>query len=331
MPKKSKRKGKTVSSTPSFDGLMDSYTDEVGRMFCTEHGRDYCHVCCVDYRMGNRVQEEAAGLRKKDEVEDAARMYATCLRALRGMERMHPRPSEEIFAQNRQWRDEQKALLDKFAEEGHDVAPVIQKAIVREESDELEMNAMTEQMARMNPGQTHFEIGGEESQKIYDEFIRPPKTKSTRGDYFTCAYCGKTSDKKLLMCSRCKTYSYCGRECQKAAWPAHKKNECVKKETEAKKAKLTWEQVEAHGGMPAPGTLEVKAISDESYFVRQVFQCRDRVGICRRIAAYTNSQKIPGLRVGATVQWKKPRFHYFTDGSSGARIEEEDLENIVVK
>jgi hypothetical protein len=36
----------------------------------------------------------------------------------------------------------------------------------------------------------------------------------------TCASCGKTQD--LQQCSRCKTVSYCGGECQNADWRRHK-------------------------------------------------------------------------------------------------------------
>mmetsp|Transcript_7924 Transcript_7924/g.17680 ORF Transcript_7924/g.17680 Transcript_7924/m.17680 type:complete len:324 (+) Transcript_7924:270-1241(+) len=311
----------------------DHYSDEIGRCFCTPHDRAFCHVCCVDYRMMNRMSEEDAGLRKKDTpVEAAARMYATALRALRGMERMVPRPSEQVFAENRRWRDEQKAILDKARDDvnnDEDVDGITMAAIDRERSDELDNEAMIQSMSRLNPGQQSFEMGGEESQRIYDEFVKGPQQKENRGDYYTCAYCNKTGTKKLMVCSRCKKVSYCSVECQRKAWPAHRKNECVKADTEAKKLKLTWAQVEAHEGNPAKGTLEVKVIKDES-MMRQVFQCKDRIGSCRRIAAYTDSRKIEGLRVGSTLRWKNPRFHYFMDGSSGARIEEEDLEFITV-
>lgn len=310
--------------------MVDNYLDDIDRMFCSAHDRDHCHVCCVDFRPMNKAAEERAGLRKEETpVEQAAAMYATALRALRGMENMRPRPSEEIFAQNRVWRDEQKALLDKYAAAGEDVAPILRKAIDLERSNELEFEALTQSMSRLNPDKNELQIGGEESQRVYDEFVKGPQQKDNRGDFFTCAYCNKTSTKKLMACSRCKKVSYCGKECQIAAWPAHKKNECVKADKEAKKLKLTWDQIEVHRGAPAPGTLEVKAIKDES-MTRQVFQCKDRVGMCRRIAAYTNSRQIDGLRVGATLRWKNPRFHYFMDGSCGARIEEEDLGNVTV-
>jgi hypothetical protein len=48
------------------------------------------------------------------------------------------------------------------------------------------------------------------------------------------------------------------------------------------------------------------------------------------IAAYTNDRRIPGLQQGSVIRWKNPRFHYFIDGSSGARIEEEDLPNLKI-
>lgn len=146
----------------------------------------------------------------------------------------------------------------------------------------------------MQPNQKEFEVGGPKTQNIYDEFVKGPQGKDTRADVYTCSYCGKTGTKKLHTCSRCKKPSYCDAECQAAAWLAHKK-ECVKTKKEPRKLRLTWEQVEAHGGVPAIGeTLEVKAVMDESV-MRQVFQCKDRVGVCRRVAAYMNSRQIPGL------------------------------------
>jgi hypothetical protein len=65
------------------------------------------------------------------------------------------------------------------------------------------MEAMVEAMARLNPGQRDFEMGGEESQRIYDEFVKGPTVKDTRADVFSCSYCGKTSAKRLSGCGRC--------------------------------------------------------------------------------------------------------------------------------
>jgi hypothetical protein len=94
---------------------------------------------------------------------------------------------------------------------------------------------------------------------------------------------------------------------------------------------LTWEQVEAHQGAPVTGkTLEVRVMLDESSPIRQVVSCKDRVGAVHRIAAYTDARFIPGLEIGSFLRWKNPRYHSFMDGSSGGRIEEEDLPNITV-
>lgn len=128
----------------------------------------------------------------------------------------------------------------------------------KERSDELDTEAMTLMMSRLNPGQAEFTLGGEESQKIYDGYVSGPTQKENRGDFFICNYCGKTDTKTLKVCTRCKIVSYCSREYQLAAWPAHKKNGCVKADTEAMQLKLTWDQIIAHRGYPAPSILEVK-------------------------------------------------------------------------
>jgi uncharacterized protein YnzC (UPF0291/DUF896 family) len=93
---------------------------------------------------------------------------------------------------------------------------------------------------------------------------------------------------------------------------------------------LTWAQVEAAQGSPVDGFLELEVVKDESSMMRQVFQCRDCDGVTHRIAAYNNSRKIPGITLGKRFSWGLPRFHYFMDGSSGGRIEEEDLAHIIV-
>ena len=63
---------------------------------------------------------------------------------------------------------------------------------------------------------------------------------------------------------------------------------------------------------------------------RQVLECKDRVGAVRIIAIYTNNRVLSGVSPGKILRWKNPRFHYFMDGSSGARIEEEDLDDITI-
>jgi len=311
--------------------MEDTEHDDIGRIFCKKHHRDYCHVCGFDFRDLNRVMEEEKGLRqKRSPVEEAAEMWAVCSYALLGMERMSSRPSEAVFEQNRHYLKEFEEKLRSFAEAGEDVETAKKRAMERQMASEVEQSAILQEMVRQNPGQRHFQMGGPASQKIYEQVAQAPKGKKGRADMFTCAFCGKTASEKLKMCSRCKMVSYCSRECQVEHWKVHKK-ECIESSKNPKSLPLTWEQVEAHRGAPvADGTLELKVMLDES-MLRQVFSCKDRVGAVRRIAAYTDSRRIPGLKVGSTLRWKNPRFHYFADGSSGARIEEEDLLNITIK
>ncbi len=307
--------------------------DEYGRIYCKEHNRDICHECGMDFRDMNRMAEEDAGLKKKrTEVEQTAEMIAVCLYSLQGMERMYPRPNEAIFEDNRrrlrEFQDKLQSLKDS-GEEGVDEA--LRKACEKQNVSEIQMRGLMQAWSKQNPGKTTMEVGGEETQKLYEQFIASPAVKSSKpkAEKWTCDYCNKTSIKKLPMCMRCKMVCYCNRECQKAAWKAHKKS-CVPIDKEPKSLPQTWEQVEAHGGSRVKGkTLEVRAILDES-MTRQVFQCKDRVGVVKRIAAYTNDRRIPGLQQGSVIRWKNPRFHYFMDGSSGARIEEEDLPNVKI-
>lgn len=56
---------------------------------------------------------------------------------------------------------------------------------------------------------------------------RTPRVKLDDGSKVAmCAGCGERLDsrgKKLLACARCKAAVYCGKDCQKQAWPTHKK------------------------------------------------------------------------------------------------------------
>jgi len=313
-------------------GSTATIQDEFRRCFCKEHRRDICHECRTDFRMTNAVMEEEAGLRKKrTPTEEAASDYAMAVRALRGMERMSPRPTAEAFEQTQEWRKRSEAKLAELKAQGEDVATAKKLALDKELQSDNELQAFSQEMIRRHPGQREIALGGTESQKIYEQIIQPPKTKQGRGDPYTCSYCDKVDTQKMMCCSRCKTVSYCSKECQTKAWPAHKKL-CAPKEAEPKNLPLTWAQVEAHQGRPATnGTLELRLMLDESSGVRQVFGCKDRVGVVRRVAAYTQNRTIPDARPGSILRWKNPRFHFFMDGSSGARIEEGDLKDVTVK
>lgn len=280
----------------------------------------------------NRMAEESAGLvKKRTEAEKIAEEKAQALYALKGMEQMSPRPAEAVFQQTRDWYNDADAKLKKLEKEGHDVAKAWKKAVDAQERQQLENLSIARAWKDLHPDQNVMEFGGAESQMLYEKFAATPNYSGDgRVDLHTCSYCHKISMEELKFCARCKKVVYCNRACQKNAWKAHKKI-CNKSDTDkVKSARLTWDQLEALEGEPATGqTLEVRAMLDES-ITRQVFRCKDRNGVVRRVAAYTNNGRIQGLVPGAVLQWKNPRFHYFMDGSSGARIEEEDLVNIKI-
>jgi hypothetical protein len=308
-------------------------SDDIGRCFCKDHRREVCDKCCLAFDIPNRMAEERAGLRKpKTQVEEAAEDWAVATFALQGMEQMHPRPTEAVFAQNNELLREADEKLKRFQEAEQDVRGAMERALDNLPMHQVNRDALVQAWSKQNPGKPNFEVGGKETQELYDQFVAGPSAKDNRAEKSTCNYCNSTSTKKLMLCVRCRKVSYCNRNCQKAAWKAHKL-QCKPLDPAVKDPKtlnLTWDEVEAYQGAPAQGrTLEVKAVLDES-MMRQVIACKDRVGAVRRIAAYTNSRRIPGLKQGSILSWKNPRFHYFMDGSSGARIEEEDLPNVTV-
>jgi hypothetical protein len=311
--------------------MEETVYDDIGRMFCKEHRRAVCHVCGFDFQMMNEDVEANAGLRKKkSEVEQVAEDFEAASVSLNYMRQQGM--TGPMYEQAKQYYDEAQTKLRRLEGQGqgHDVQAALEKAAETTRTTEANRNALMQAWAKENPGKRVMEVGGEDTQRLFDQFVAPPPTNYTHVEKFTCSYCDKSSATKLLLCGRCKRVSYCGKECQTVAWKAHKAY-CVP--TEGKKPKslpLTWAQVEAAGGRPVTGrTLEVRAIVDES-MMRQVFSCKDRTDAVRRVAAYTSSRGIPGLKQGAVLRWKNPRFKYFLDGSSGARIEEEDLRDVTV-
>ena len=309
--------------------------DKYGQFYCKDHGRETCDECQFDCSMPNRTIEEDVGLRKKrTEVEIVAEQKATVLAVLRGEVLVSPRPREEVFEMHREFLREFDEQLKRFAKAGEDVEGFLAKAIDKEMAKEVERLAFRQALLKLNPGESKIRLGGADQQNIFDDLISAPSSdRGSKAEKFTCDYCGANSVVKLQLCGRCRRkVVYCNKICQTVAWKAHKK-QCVKLKSTKKNPKtldLTWDQVEAHEGAPVEGrTLEVRAILDES-MMRHVFSCKDRAGVIRRVAAYTDSRKIPGMRQGAVLRWKNPRYYCFMDGSSGARIEEEDLANITI-
>jgi hypothetical protein len=50
----------------------------------------------------------------------------------------------------------------------------------------------------------------------------PARRSRAAGKVWECGQCGMTERSKLRECSGCKSVRYCGKVCQKAAWPEHK-------------------------------------------------------------------------------------------------------------
>ncbi|KAJ7590819.1 hypothetical protein C8J56DRAFT_933959 [Mycena floridula] len=62
------------------------------------------------------------------------------------------------------------------------------------------------------------------TQVIGDKTSRPSVGPAwTQRNARQCAFCEKIQEKDLKQCSRCRLVNYCNTECQRAAWPTHKK------------------------------------------------------------------------------------------------------------
>lgn len=319
--------------------MDDVYTDEIGRCYCEKHRREYCHECGYAFAEMNQMAEVQAGLRKApSKLEHLAENLTTLRYSLHYMERMGTTRvaglgdcyKAELLKLEKEW----KKLTSASAGAAREGAEAMVKAKEKIYAQEAERHAMMQGLAAANPGARAIEFGGPQTQKVWECVAAPPPSAgSTAPDVRTCDYCKKGSTVKLKLCSRCKQVAYCGSECQKAAWPAHKR-QCKapgpKKKGKRKRLELTWAQLEAAGGQDVSGkTLEVRVMADES-LTRQVFACKDRVGDVKPIVAYTDGRRIPGLACGKVLRWRNPRFHWFMDGSRGGRVEEGDLKNITV-
>jgi MYND finger len=180
-----------------------------------------------------------------------------------------------------------------------------------------------------------MEFGGKETQALYDKVAAAPPSGR-------CAHCLREAAAKK--CARCKAVRYCSKECQTAAWKAHKK-ECKAPAADGSAAAagasansansgkvITWDSLERLGGGTAVGRVLELRVMNEPSFIRHIFNGKDRSGKVLLVAFYLDAGTSPpaGLRQGAVLRWKTPHFHWFIDGQSGARIEDEDLCNITV-
>ena len=254
--------------------VEDMWVDEIGRCFCKKHKREECHVCCYDFEMMNRQAEINAGLRKPpSEMDKLAEKQTMLLNGIKFMKSNQQPPNDPNFVMhtNELEQVEKRMAELRVAGESAALGDAILAAEQKQRSRDIELAAMTEAWAKKNPGKDVFEFGGAETQEIYDQVAsKPPSAAIDRTDKLVCGYCGKSSAEKLRLCSQCKSVAYCGTECQKSAWKGHKafcksKGDNDKSATgpEKKQPKLplTWEQLEAFGGMPAVGKVLTNGIS----------------------------------------------------------------------
>ena len=116
-------------------------------------------------------------------------------------------------------------------------------------TNDAENRAISRGLHALNPSSNTVELGGPETQRIYDKFIAPPPsaTRDQSVDPYTCSFCRKLSADKLPSCGRCKKQAYCSKDCQKKHWKAHK-GYCVEVEKlekeDKRKLPLSWEQLE---------------------------------------------------------------------------------------
>jgi hypothetical protein len=331
--------------------IAKTWEDEYGRIYCEKHRKQLCNTCCFDFTEMNLDLEEELGLRKKrSEVERLVETLHMLQNGMRFMEDNSMDSGENYSTHKKELRKTNASLRAMIASgqatraelelankkygEKYAAQQSTRKAIAQE--------FQRDQKYAKKPSNT-LEYGGEAFQRYFDAVAsKPPSSTGAQHDRRVCAWCKRSSHKDLKLCSRCKSVAYCSRTCQRAAWKGHKK-ECLKKAqstaTPAEKPKtkkggklpLTWGQLEAYGmGVPALGEiLEVRAMVDNS-FMRQVFECKDRAGIVKNIAIYTDDGQLEGLASGSIVRWKNPRFHHFLDGSTGARVENGDVPNIEI-
>jgi len=192
---------------------------------------------------------------------------------------------------------------------------------------EAEHRAMAQQHAAEG-GRGPVILGSEASERLYDAVATNPNQQR-------CAQCGTRSD-KLLTCARCKDAKYCSKECQIEHFPVHKGPCKAKKKTGnanapvPKKMLTSWRELEdLEGDIAEDKILELRIISQPVPFLRHSFEGKDHRNDVHTVAFYS-SRVPPGMALGRVMRWKNPHFHFFINGSKGARIEDEDLDDITI-
>lgn len=319
--------------------MSNVFSDEIGRCFCNEHRRAHCNECCLSFTEVNEMTEIQAGLRapktRTQELAESKVMLEQSIAFIMEQDPLTEEGMDANLAYNRDQLERVEEEIKKLEKNERDLfSDELRTEVEKARAYNADMAALSRGLSELNPGSQQIQMGGLQTQQVYERFVAPPPSaqRDQSLDRYTCSYCRKTTTTAMSCCSRCKKQAYCSKECQRLQWNAHKK-ECVPVEKlskeDSKKLPLTWKQLEqfqiANGE-----TFEVRFIEQEMGF-RLIALCKDRIGVTKRVAAYTESRDIPGFKPGNVMVWKNPRFHYFMDGSSGARIEEDDLVNITIQ
>lgn len=320
--------------------ISNVYTDEMGRCYCDAHRREHCNECMLNFQIPNKMLEEQIGLRKPpSQIEELANKKVILERSISYLlewEDPETLPEQHLQDQREELANVEKEL-DQLRERGrgNEIDSAEEKHREEAQTKDVDMHALISAFAQRYPGVTNFDPSKEEAQELYDKYVsKPPSAERDQSnDPYTCSYCQKHSRIKMKACARCKKQAYCSKECQIAHWKGHKK-ECqavsMLPKSKQKRLPLTFAQLEAF--QSAEGKeLEVRFIQQEPGIGKRLIALsKDRAGVTKRVAAYTNNQDIPGYRPGKVLRWKNPRFHYFEDGSGGVRIEEDDLDNVTI-
>jgi MYND finger len=148
------------------------------------------------------------------------------------------------------------------------------------------------QAHRAGGGGRVMEFGGKETQALYDKVAAAPPSGR-------CAHCLREAAAKK--CSPCKAVRYCSKECQTAAWKAHKK-ECKAPAADgsataggagassASSGKvITWDSLERLGGSTAVGRVLDLRVMNEPSFIRHIFNGKDKSGKVLMVAFYLDA------------------------------------------
>lgn len=154
--------------------MPNIYTDEIGRSFCNAHRKVHCNVCCLSFEELNIHAEIEAGLRRPPtKAEELAKQKVMIERGLAFMMNQDPRTRQgmqENIAYHETELARVKRELKDLLESDQGQLSAVEKALGEElekaQSMDIDQKALAEAFARLNPGKTHFEVGGIETEQV---------------------------------------------------------------------------------------------------------------------------------------------------------------------